>query len=83
MLALHPRHSVADIISHEDLWKHTNRDKMQQTNKKKEMELIDRTLIKRQNRTTRQALSWNPQGKRRRGRSTEEDCVKKNYEQEI
>ena len=56
------------VITKEDLWKHTNQNKMQQQIRKKKWRWIGHTLRRSPNRKTRQALFWSTQGKRWRGR---------------
>jgi len=51
-----------------DLWKKTQQDQVKQTILRRKWKWIGHTLRKAPSNMTRQALSWNPQGKRKRGR---------------
>ncbi|VDO50925.1 unnamed protein product [Schistosoma margrebowiei] len=57
-----------DTISNNVLWERTNQISVEEENKKKRWKWIRHTLRKAPNCVTRQALTWNPQGQRRRGR---------------
>ena len=55
-------------ISNTDLWERTNQIPIEQEIRKRKWRWIGHTLRKPVNSITRQALQWNPQGKRRVGR---------------
>lgn len=55
-------------ISNEELWQRTNQIPAEEEIKKRRWRWIGHTLRKPANNTTKQALQWNPQGKRKRGR---------------
>ena len=55
-------------ISNEDLWKNTNETPILYQIRHRKWGWIGHTLRKPKNNITRQALLWNPQGKRKRGR---------------
>ena len=55
-------------IKNEDLWARTNQEEIEITIRKRKFKWIGHTLRKPQTSVTRQALEWNPQGARRRGR---------------
>ncbi|KAK7089318.1 hypothetical protein V1264_024890 [Littorina saxatilis] len=55
-------------ISNADLWKRTNQKPISQDVKKRKWGWIGHTLRKPNDNITRQALDWNPQGKRKVGR---------------
>ena len=55
-------------ISNEQLWDKTNQTPMETEIKKRKWSWIGHTLRKPASNTTRQALDWNPQGKRKVGR---------------
>ena len=57
-----------DRISNEDLWKRTNQQPIDVTIGRRKWSWIGHTLRKEPNCITRQALTWNPQGRRKRGR---------------
>ncbi|VDP30661.1 unnamed protein product [Schistosoma margrebowiei] len=57
-----------DTISINVLWERTNQIPVEEEIKKKRSKWIGHTLRKAPNCVTRQALIWNPQGRRRRGR---------------
>jgi hypothetical protein len=54
-----------DTISNKDLWQRTNRIPADEEMQKRRW--LGHTLRKPTSNTTRQALTWNPQGKRKRG----------------
>ncbi|VDO58263.1 unnamed protein product [Schistosoma margrebowiei] len=58
-----------DNISNNLLWEKTNQIPREEGIKKKHWKWIEHTLRKAANCVTRQALTWNPQGQRKRGRS--------------
>ncbi|VDP30435.1 unnamed protein product [Schistosoma margrebowiei] len=58
-----------DTISNNLLWERTNQIPAEEEIRKKRWKWIGHTLRKAPNCVTRQALTWNPQGQRRRGRS--------------
>ena len=55
-------------ISNEDLWRRTKQQAMDVQIRQRKWRWIGHTLRKPPSSTTRQALLWNPQGKRKRGR---------------
>ena len=55
-------------ISNKDLWEKTNQSPVDEELKKRKWRWIGHTLRKPKTNITRQALQWNPQGKRSRGR---------------
>ena len=57
-----------DIISNASLWEKTNQSPISQDVKKRKWGWIGHTLRKPTDNITRQALDWNPQGKRKVGR---------------
>ncbi|VDP54836.1 unnamed protein product [Schistosoma margrebowiei] len=57
-----------DSISNNVLWERTNQIPAEEEIRKKHWKWIGHTLRKAHNCVTRQALTWNPQGQRKRGR---------------
>ena len=57
-----------DVISNEDLWARTSQVSIETDIRKRKWGWIGHTLRKPQSNVTRQALEWNPQGRRRVGR---------------
>lgn len=57
-----------DTISNADLWQRTNQLPAENEIRRRRWRWIGHTLRKPASNITRQALSWNPQGKRKRGR---------------
>ena len=57
-----------ETISNNDLWQPTNQDPIPQQIARREWRWIGHTLRKPAHDITRQALQWNPQGKRKVGR---------------
>ncbi|VDP47755.1 unnamed protein product, partial [Schistosoma margrebowiei] len=57
-----------DTISNSLLWKRTNQLPAEEEIRKRRWKWIGHTLLKSSNCITRQALTWNPEGKRKRGR---------------
>ncbi|CAH8650448.1 unnamed protein product [Schistosoma curassoni] len=57
-----------DTISNSLLWERTNQLPAEEEIRKRRWKWIGHTLRKSSNCITRQALTWNPEGKRRRGR---------------
>ena len=55
-------------ISNEELWKMTDQERLITTIRRRKYRWIGHTLRKPDSSITRQALDWNPQGKRQRGR---------------
>ena len=55
-------------ISNKELWQKTNHPPVEEELKRRKWRWIGQTLRKPKHNITRQALQWNPQGKRRRGR---------------
>jgi hypothetical protein len=60
-----------EVISNEDLWRETGQEPVEDTIKRRKWRWIGHTLRKPTNDITRQALDWNPCGRRRRGRPRE------------
>ncbi|BFZ15827.1 hypothetical protein BsWGS_18866 [Bradybaena similaris] len=56
-----------DTISNNRLWERTNQLPAGEEIRRRRWRWKGHTLWKPQNSTTRQALKWNPQGKRKRG----------------
>jgi len=59
-----------DRISNEELWRRTKQRPLPEAIKERKWRWVGHTLRRDQTNITRQALDWNPQGKRRRGRPT-------------
>ena len=57
-----------DTIRNEELWERTRQQKVEVEIKRRRWRWIGHTMRKPGTNITRQALSWNPQGKRKRGR---------------
>ena len=57
-----------DKISNEELWRRTNQQPVEEDILQRRWRWIGHTLRKPASNTTRQSLTWNPQGKRKRGR---------------
>ena len=57
-----------NTISNEELWQKTNQKKITDQIKTRKFRWLGHTLRKQQDDITKQALRWNPQGQRRRGR---------------
>jgi len=57
-----------DKVRNEDLWQRANQDPINIQIKKRKWAWIGHTLRKPPSSITRQALKWNPQGKRSKGR---------------
>ncbi|VDO64413.1 unnamed protein product, partial [Schistosoma curassoni] len=57
-----------DTISNSLLWERTNQPPAEVEIRKRRWKRIGHTLCKSSNYITRQALAWNPEGKRKRGR---------------
>ena len=55
-------------ISNKELWQKTNQPPVEEELKRRKWRWIGHTLRKPKHNITRQALQWNPQGKRGRGR---------------
>ncbi|VDP27031.1 unnamed protein product [Schistosoma margrebowiei] len=75
-----------DTISNSLLWERTNQLPAEEENRKRRWKWIGHTLRKSSNCITRQALTWNPEGKQKRGRPKnkllriiEADMIKMNY----
>ena len=58
-------------ISNEELWRRTDEENIEITIRRRRWRWLGHTLRKPQNHVIRQALDWNPQGKRKRGRPKE------------
>ncbi|VDO95470.1 unnamed protein product [Schistosoma curassoni] len=65
---------LPDTISISLLWERTNQLSAEEEIRKRRWKWIGRTLRKSSNCITRQALTWNPEGKRKRGRSKNTSC---------
>ena len=57
-----------DRVPNLDLWERANQEPMVTQIRRRKWRWVGHTLRKNQSSVTRQALDWNPQGKRRRGR---------------
>ncbi|VDP29911.1 unnamed protein product [Schistosoma margrebowiei] len=57
-----------DTISNSLLWERTNQPPAEEEIRKRRWKWIGHTLRKSSNCITRQAPTWNPEGKRKRGR---------------
>ena len=57
-----------DTISNKELWGKTKQQPINLTIRSSRWKWIGHTLRKANNNITKQALEWNPQGKRKRGR---------------
>jgi hypothetical protein len=57
-----------EVISNEDLWQRTNHVQCDVQMKKRKWNWVGHTLRRGQQHIPKQALEWNPQGSRRRGR---------------
>ncbi|VDP39084.1 unnamed protein product [Schistosoma margrebowiei] len=57
-----------DTISNNVLWERTNQIPVEEETRKKRWKWIGHILMKAPNCVTRQVLTWNPEGQRRRGR---------------
>ena len=57
-----------DTISNSELWEKTQQRPVEEEIRRRRWAWIGHSLRKPATSTTRQALTWNPQGKRRRGR---------------
>ena len=60
--------SWTDRITNEDLWKQASQEAIHIQIRRRKWRWIGHTLRKHPDSVTRQALKWNPQGKRKRGR---------------
>ena len=60
--------SWTDRVTNEDLWKQASQEAIQIQIRRSKWRWIGHTLRKHPDSVTRQALKWNPQGKRKRGR---------------
>ncbi|VDP48320.1 unnamed protein product [Schistosoma mattheei] len=60
---------LLDIISNSLLWERTNQIPAEEEIRRSRWKWIGHTLRKSSNCITRQSLTWNPEGKRKRGRS--------------
>ena len=58
-----------DTISNKELWRKTKQQPINLTIRSSRWKWIGHTLRKANNNITKQALEWNPQGKRKKGRS--------------
>jgi hypothetical protein len=56
------------VISNEEFWRRTEEIEMSMQIKRRKWKWIGHTLMKRNKDIEREALDWNPQGKRRRKR---------------
>ena len=57
-----------EVISNEELWERTQQIRIEESIMRRKWKWIGHTLRKPENKITRCALEWNPQGSRRRGR---------------
>jgi len=57
-----------EVISNEELWERTDKIEMSVQIKRRKWKWIEHTLRKGNEAYKREALDWNPLGKRRRGR---------------
>ena len=57
-----------EMIPNEDLWERAGQEQVAEQILKTKWRWIEHTLRKPESSITRQALNWNPQGKRKRGR---------------
>jgi len=57
-----------EVISNEELWRRTEEVEMSMQIKRRKWKWVGHTLRKANEAIEREALDWNPQGKRRRGR---------------
>ena len=57
-----------NVITNEDLWQHTQQEPVEELIRQRRWRWIGHTLRKPTSSIVRQALTWNPQGKRKRGR---------------
>jgi hypothetical protein len=57
------------VVTNEYLWKLAKEEPVATAIKRRKWKWIEHTLRKEQSAIERQALNWNPQGQRRRGRS--------------
>ena len=57
-----------NVITNEDLWARTGQEDVATTIKRRKWKWIGHTLRKEKENTTRIAMKWNPQGKRKQGR---------------
>jgi hypothetical protein len=57
-----------EVISNEELWRRTGETEISMQIKRRKWTWIGHTLRKGNEAIEREALDWNPQGKRRRGR---------------
>ena len=71
-----------DRVRNEEVWKRTDETPMEEQLRKRRWRWIGHTLRKPPSNTTRQALQWNPQGARRKGRPREtwRRCVERDRE---
>jgi hypothetical protein len=56
------------MISNEELWRWTEETEMSTQNERRKWNWIGHTLREGNENIEREAVDWNPQGKRRRGR---------------
>ena len=72
-------------ISNEDLWRVTDQEPVEWIVSRRKWTWIGHTLRKPKDHITRQALTWNPSGKRRRGRpkKTWRRCVEEDYRKKV
>ena len=63
-----PKIRWPDIISNQDLWKRTRQQLIEVDIFQRRWKWIGHTLRKSSSNITRQVITWNPQGKRKRGR---------------
>ena len=75
--------SWQDRVKNEDIWERTKQRPIIEEIKTRRWRWIGHTLRKPASSTTRQALQWNPQGARRRGRPREtwKRCIERDMKQ--
>ena len=69
-------------LSNDDLWPRTKQERVEVTIRRRKWKWIDHSLRKPVTNITRQALEWNPQGARKRGRPRKSwrRTIKQEYE---
>ena len=72
-----------DRVKNDDIWERTQQRPIVEEIKTRRWRWIGHTLRKPAHSTTRQALQWNPQGSRRRGRPREtwKRCIERDMKQ--
>ena len=64
---MNPEHPLAKVISNEELWRRTEEIEMSTQIRRRKWNWMGHTLRKGHEAIEREALDWNPQGKRKRG----------------